>query len=224
MTARIPHGHRITRPITAITAIPAAFALTLAVTAAPAAARAEPAPGSAPLFDDGGFEMPNIRAGTLVRYGALSDIGRWTVTAGDVDLVGPGFWQAAEGLQSLDLEGDVSGTIEQTFATTVGVCYAVHYLLAGNVDSEPVVKTGYAQVNQSVLGLPFRPIRRDFAVDTTGKTRNDMGYVHRTFYFRSLSSKATLAFTSTTQSGYGPVLDEVSVTAESLNRCRRSQP
>lgn len=218
MTAWIAHAHRLTL---LIAAMPVACALTLAVPIVSPAAGAEAIPDLRPPFD-GGFEVPKVPAGTFVRYGATSDIGRWTVTGGDADLIGSGFWQAAEGRQSLDLDGDVSGTIEQTFATTASVCYAVHYALAGNVDSGPAVKTGYAQVNQSVLGLSSRPIRRDFTFNITGKSRDDMGYVRRTFYFRSLSSKATLGFTSTTHSGYGPVLDDVSVTAESLSHCRRS--
>ncbi|MBC6459759.1 hypothetical protein [Actinomadura sp. HBU206391] len=77
-------------------------------------------------------------------------------------------------------------------------------------------------MDQSVLGLPSQPIRRPFSFDITGKSRDDMGYVRRAFYFRSLTSQATLGFTSTTQSGYGPVLDAVSVTAEGLSHCRRS--
>ncbi|GAA2094960.1 choice-of-anchor C family protein [Actinomadura alba] len=218
MTTRIAHRRRLTR---LIAAVPATVALTLGVSAAPVTAAGGTVPRPVPPFDDGGFEEPSVPVGFVVRYGAGSDIGQWRITGGDTDLIGPGYWQAAAGGQSLDLDGDVPGSIEQTFATTVGVCYAVHFALAGNVDSGPAVKTGYAQVSQSILGLKSRPTRRDFAFDITGKSRDDMGYVRRTFYFRSLSSTATLGFTSTTGSGYGPVLDDVSVTADRLSRCRR---
>jgi choice-of-anchor C domain-containing protein len=219
MTARIAHGRRLAR---LIAAVPVTVAMTVGVSAAPVtAARGGTAPRPVPPFDDGGFEVPRVPAAFVVRYGATSDIGRWRVIAGDTDLIGAGYWQAARGRQSLDLDGDVAGSIEQTFTTAIGVCYAVHFALAGNVDSGPAVKTGFAQVGQNILGLKSRPTRRHFAFDITGRSRARMGYVRRTFYFRSLSSKATLGFTSTTGSGYGPVLDDVSVTADRLSRCRR---
>jgi choice-of-anchor C domain-containing protein len=149
-------------------------------------------------------------------------MGAWKVTAGDVDLIGAGFWQAAEGRQSLDLEGGVAGTIERSFDTAIGVCYAVDYAVAGNVDGPPATKTGYARVTQGLLSLPLRPLRRDFSFDTTGRTRADMGYVRKSLHFRSLASKATLTFAGTTGSGYGPVIDDVSVSATLLSHCHRS--
>lgn len=46
-------------------------------------------------------------AGTFQRFFAPATMGAWTVTEGSVDLSGAGFWQTADGNQSLDLEGTV---------------------------------------------------------------------------------------------------------------------
>ncbi|HEV7932998.1 MAG TPA: choice-of-anchor C family protein [Actinomadura sp.] len=201
-----------------IAAVPAACAVTLAVSAPPAAARARIVP---PPGFDGGFEAPVVPStGTFVRYGK-GDMGPWKVTAGDVDLGGAGFWQHAEGHQSLDLEGGVPGTVKQSFPTVFAACYTVGYALAGNVDGKPAVKTGHVQIAQRMPGgFPLKPRQRPFSFDTTGRTRADMGYVRQSFNFRSLSSSATLSFTSTTGSGYGPVIDDVRVTPAPRSLCK----
>ncbi|MFJ8626102.1 choice-of-anchor C family protein [Kitasatospora sp. NPDC093550] len=154
-------------------------------------------------FDDGSFETPKAPANAFTGLAAGQTIGPWRVTAGSVDLIGAGFWQAAEGDQSVDLNGGGAGTIAQTFTTAPGTTYSVTYALAANPEGGPAVKTGRALID----GQDFQ----DFSFDSTGKTKAAMGYVGRQFSFVAQNSSTTLTFTSTVAGAYGPVLDNVQV-------------
>ncbi|MGV9314002.1 choice-of-anchor C family protein [Streptomyces sp. NPDC003691] len=178
-----------------------ALAATCAVLAVPAQAAA------LSRFDNGSFEYPLAPANSFSTHTAGQSLGPWRVTAGSVDLIDDGFWQAAEGNQSLDLNGGAAGTIAQTFTTAPGVTYSVSYSLAGNIDgaSQPIVKTGRALIDGQVF--------QDFSFDITGKTRPSMGYVNRQFTFVASAAATTLAFTSTVAGAHGPVLDNIQVKA-----------
>ena len=155
-------------------------------------------------FSDGGFETPVATPGSFDRFFAPAALGPWTVTEGSVDLSGAGFWQTAEGLQSLDLEGTVGfGTVAQTFTTVPLFKYKVSYKLAGNPASGPTVKTGKVLANGNVI--------QNFSFDITGKTLANLGYVGKETHFIATSLSTTLTFKSTTGSGFGPVIDDVEV-------------
>lgn len=155
-------------------------------------------------FVDGDFESGAAATGGFTRYFAPATMGGWTVTQGSVDLIGAGFWEAADGDQSVDLDGAFTpGGVAQTFEVIPLLKYRVTYLLAGNPDSGPMVKTGQVLAN----GNPIQ----NFSFDVTGKTRSDMGYVLKRTHFFATSPAATLEFRSTTGSGYGPVIDAVHV-------------
>lgn len=155
-------------------------------------------------FDDGSFEYPRATANSFASLSAGQAIGPWQVTAGSVDLIGAGFWQAAEGDQSVDLNGSNSGAVAQTFTTVPGTTYTVTYALAGNPGGAPALKTGSALID----GQNFQ----DFSFNTTGKTFTNMGYVNRQFTFRATGSATVVAFASTTpDSAYGPVVDDVRI-------------
>lgn len=171
-----------------------------------------------PLFTNGGFESPVVPEQAFTRFVTGGTIGAWRVTAGDVDLVGTGYWQAAEGRQSLDLEGSGPGRIEQSLPTRFGGCYAVTFRLAGNPDGGPSLKRGYARVTPSRIGHPVA--QKSFTFDTTGRTRADLGYVPRRFHFRAFSPRVTLSFASTTGGGYGPVIDGITVLPTRPLECR----
>ncbi|GAB7186375.1 DUF642 domain-containing protein [Kitasatospora sp. Ki12] len=182
----------------------AAVALLAAATTA-LAVPAHAAGGNRALshFDDGSFESPKAPANAYSALSAGQVIGPWQVTAGSVDLIGAGFWQAAEGDQSVDLNGAAAGTVAQTFTTVPGTTYSVTYALAANPGGGPAVKTGRALID----GQDFQ----DFSFDSTGKTRAAMGYVGRQFSFVAQNSSTTLTFTSTVAGAHGPVLDNVQV-------------
>ncbi|MFG2848542.1 choice-of-anchor C family protein [Kitasatospora sp. NPDC048296] len=154
-------------------------------------------------FDDGSFESPKAPAGGFTELVAGQTIGPWRITNGSVDLIGAGMWQAAEGDQSIDLNGADSGTIAQTFTTVPGTTYSVTYALAGNPAGGVPLRTGKALID----GQDFQ----DFSFDVTGKTATAMGYVGRQFSFVAQNSATTLTFESTVGGAYGPVLDNVQV-------------
>ncbi|GAA1385889.1 hypothetical protein GCM10009639_08920 [Kitasatospora putterlickiae] len=154
-------------------------------------------------FDDGSFETPKAPANSFTGVAAGQAIGPWTVTAGSVDLIGAGFWQAAEGDQSLDLNGGNAGTVAQSFTTVPGTTYSVTYALAGNPGGGPALRTGRTLID----GQNFQ----DFSFDVTGKTRTAMGYVGRQFTFVAQNTSTTLSFVSTVVGAYGPVIDNVQV-------------
>jgi choice-of-anchor C domain-containing protein len=166
------------------------------VVAAPAHALAD--------FSNGSFESPVVAPNTFQLFSVGESIGPWKVSQGDVHLIGAGFWEAADGVQSLDLDGSaVQGGVAQEFATVPLLKYKVRYELAGNVDQGPAIKTGQVLANGNVL--------QNFSFDITGKTRADMGYVTKETYFVATGLSTTLTFRSTTGSGYGPVIDKVTV-------------
>jgi choice-of-anchor C domain-containing protein len=155
-------------------------------------------------FSNGSFESPVIAPNTFQLFTIGESIGAWQVSQGDVHLIGAGFWQAADGGQSVDLDGSaVQGGVAQEFTTVPLLKYKVRYKLAGNVDQGPTIKTGQVLANGNVL--------QNFSFDITGKTRANMGYVSKETHFVATGLSSTLTFRSTTGSGYGPVIDKVTV-------------
>lgn len=178
------------------------------VPSVPSAPSAPSAPSTAAVsrFDDGSFESPNVQPHTFVEYAAGQAFGPWRVTSGTVDLIGAGYWQAAEGDQSLDLNGIDAGSASQTFTTKPGARYTVTYSLAGNpeLDRVPPLKTGKVLIDGQNV--------QDFSFDVTGKTNAKMGYVRRQVTFVATGRTTTLTFASTTlHSATGPVVDDVLV-------------
>ncbi|MFE2918255.1 choice-of-anchor C family protein [Kitasatospora indigofera] len=176
----------------------AATTVLLAATGATASAQ------TVSRFDDGSFENPRAAVNSFNTLTAGQTVGPWRVTAGSVDLIGAGFWQAAEGDQSVDLNGRGPGAVAQTFSTVPGATYTVTYALAGNPGGGPALKTGSALVD----GQDFQ----EFSFNTTGKSFTNMGYVNRQFTFRATGAATDIAFASTTTTGpYGPVVDDVRI-------------
>jgi len=166
-------------------------------------------PSSPPssLVSDGNLETPKVAApGTFDTYTAGQSMGPWKVTSGAVDLIGTGYWQAADGDQSLDLNHADAGAVAQTFATKPGARYVVSYELAGNPEQGkvPPVKTGQVLIDGRNV--------QNFQFDVTDTNNEDMGYVQRKLTFVARSSQTTLGFASTTaNSATGPVIDGVKV-------------
>lgn len=212
MAVPLTNTPRVTR---LISALPAAATLTLCMTAAQPA-QAEKT--GVPPFANGGFESPVVPANTFTTFATGGGIGPWRVTTGNVDLIGSGFWQAAERSQSIDLDGHTTGAVEQSVPTRLGGCYNVTFSLAGNPDGGPSIKRGSLRVAQHGMGHPTA--QKNFAFDTTGKTRTDMGYVPQRVRFRALGPAVTLTFASATPGAFGPVIDAVSVNPTHPMECR----
>src|SRR3954471_21640131 len=90
------------------------------------------------LIDDGDFEDPDV-GDMYQQYDKGDTIGSWHVDSGSVDLTGK-WWDAAKGKQSLDLNGDRTGSISQELDTADGQKYVVRFSFAGNPDNENAEK------------------------------------------------------------------------------------
>lgn len=157
-------------------------------------------------FSNGSFELGTVNpAASSIRLDVGSQsITGWTVINKKVDYIGT-LWQRADGSRSVDLDGSEAGGITQTFDTLAGQQYAVSFFLAGNPDSGPAIKT---------LQVSAAGISSVYTFDSTGKTRANMGYLPQQFAFTATQAATTLAFTSlTSPQGWGPVIDNVQVSA-----------
>jgi choice-of-anchor C domain-containing protein len=164
------------------------------------------APARANLLVNGSFESGTNPGSSFITLtnGDSTDITGWTVIGDSVDYIG-GYWQAADGVRSLDLNGLNSGGVQQTFATVAGQEYKVTFALAGNPDGSPADKT---LITTTVGGVNSF----NFNVVTAGSTHANMEWTTESFDFTAIASSTLLSFVSTTgDSPYGPALDAVDV-------------
>ncbi len=104
----------------------------------------------------------------------------------------------------------------QSFATTVGTSYTLTYYLAGNSDGGPALKTLDVLVGPSALSLTTISSP---SFDTSDPLLNhsNMGYLLQSVQFVASSTLTYLEFRSTTlDSSFGPVLDNVDVSVSEL--------
>jgi choice-of-anchor C domain-containing protein len=161
---------------------------------------------SATPFTNGSFEasgcVPDVNFTNL----SVGDtcIAGWTVLQSDLDYIN-GYWQASDASMSLDLNGEHGPSgIAQTFDTLLGHTYQVLFDFAGNPDGLPGVKTMSVRTDGNPPSL--------FAFDSSGQTRNNMGWTTQAFLFTAGGPLTTLQFLSTTNSDlFGPALDNVRV-------------
>jgi choice-of-anchor C domain-containing protein len=180
----------------------------LAVAVAPLALFAA-APAAAAGFINGSFESSTCVAAAGV-YATVSAgngcITGWTVDSGSVDYIN-GYWEAKDGVASIDLAGNNPGTISQTFDTIAGKLYSVDYWLSGNPDGGSVQKFGViSAVNGSLIGsATFAGLQ--------GTSRSNMNYSPWNFTFTATGPTTKLSFASNPSAGnfYGAALDAVSV-------------
>ena len=156
-------------------------------------------------FTNGSFEVgPNPGVFTTLPGGDTTIPG-WTVLGHSIDYIGT-YWEAADGVRSLDLNGLGPGGVSQSFDTTLGVLYRVRFALAGNPDGLP---------DQKIMTVVAGPLVHTVAFDAANTTRQDMGWVYHTLTFVADAPITTLAFLSGTAGNppqFGPALDDVSVT------------
>ena len=179
----------------------AAVGTAVALTLAPPAAGAQ--------LTHGGFETPVVGANTFVGRASGTTFGGWTVASGNVDHIGAGYWEAAEGVQSLDLNGNQAGAIYQNVMVTPGSSYDLFFALAGNPASGPAVKT--VQVLWGPTPESLVPVGT-FTFDVTGRTFAAMGWSEQSAAgLTATSGTMTLQFASLTVGAYGPVVDDVTL-------------
>jgi choice-of-anchor C domain-containing protein len=157
-------------------------------------------------FEDG----VDLNTGFITLNAGDTSIYNWTIGGDSVDYVGS-FWTASAGDRSIDMSGLGAGTIEQTFDTDPGQWYKVTFDLAGNSGGSPSVKEMQASIDS---GGSF--FTESYTFDTTGQSVTDMGWITNELVFNAEGSTSTLRFSSLTGGGYGPALDNVTVSAVPL--------
>ena len=162
------------------------------------------------LIQNGSFE-DGVDAGvfTTLAGGDSTSITGWTVLPYSIDYVGS-YWQASDGVRSLDLSGNAKGGVSQTIATILGQKYTVSFDLAGNPDGGYDTKFMVTTLGNGVGGGAAEIYTFDVG---PGNTRDNMGWTTFTYSFTATSASTTLNFASAENSAYGPALDNVSVSA-----------
>jgi choice-of-anchor C domain-containing protein len=171
-----------------------------------AAALALPTTAHAAAFVNGSFEDANVAVGGFTTFGAGSTaIEGWTVGSGSIDYVGT-YWQAGEGSRSLDLSGGAAGSIWQTFDTVAGQLYSVTFMLSGNPEGPPPLKTIRVEASGATSS--------DYSYLIGNNSRAAMGWETHSYIFTANSTSTTLSFTNvSSNSAFGPALDNVTLTA-----------
>jgi len=158
----------------------------------------------AALVANGSFENgtnpPGSGFSTLAA--GSTDLAGWTIGRGGIDWIG-GYWQAADGVRSIDISGNAPGSISQTLTTSIGHRYIVTFDLAGNPDGGPAIKSLDVSVNGTGNAT--------YNFDTTGFSRSNMGWASQSYSFIATSTSSTLAFAGLNQDAYGAALDNVAV-------------
>jgi choice-of-anchor C domain-containing protein len=158
-------------------------------------------------FTNGSFETGSpVPSGTFVTLTAVdTSVTGWTVSSGSIDYIDTGFWQAEDGVRSLDMSGNGPGRIEQTFDTEFGRRYTVQFYLGANTSCGSSTKG----LDVGATGNPT--FHYTFPIDS--HTPTSMGWQLETYTFIATGASTTLFFLSTESSPCGPALDNVSVTA-----------
>jgi len=158
------------------------------------------------LLVNGNFEEgPEIATGWFITLeNGSAALPGWVVSQGNINVVDSLFYNAAGGKRSLDLNGTMPGAIRQTFKSKKGQKYRLTFALAGNATAGPTMKT---------LQVSAGGKTKEFTFDTAGKTRNNMGWVSKTWEFTAESDQTTLEFLSLTPGDSGSALDDVVVVA-----------
>jgi choice-of-anchor C domain-containing protein len=171
---------------------------------------AAPVRAGTSLIVNGSFETPYVDPTWVNYWNAGQSYGGWTVGSGSIDQIAQGDyaytynWQAADGVQSLDMTGlGSAGTMYQDVATSPGAVYELRFALAGNYYVDPAIKTLRVWWEGSIVGT--------YTFDVTGKTQRNMGWTYVTAQFVGSGGLSRLTFESLTPGYYGPALDDVSL-------------
>lgn len=158
------------------------------------------------LLNNGSFEAGSLRGASGALDLGSNAIAGWSVNRGRVDYIGT-FWQASQGVRSIDLDGTPGpGGIAQSFRTVPGQTYTVRFDLAGNPDGPPRFKLMAAAVAGNVHRFTF---------DVSGHSKSAMGWATYIFTFRATATISTLELYSLDAPGNwnGPAIDNVWVSA-----------
>ncbi len=165
------------------------------------------AAGAATIIN-GSFELsgnPNANTPAFSELSAGStEIAGWTIGGLGVDLVGSNYWDAADGIHSVDLSRRGAGTLSQTFDTVIGASYLVTFDLSGNPFGGPDDKITVITFSGNV------PEAQVYSV-TAANSPTNMLWETYGFNFVATGLTSTLTFASSELSRFGPALDNVAI-------------
>lgn len=162
------------------------------------------AQGGTGILSDGDFSQATQPQSTIGFSKGQAFAPSWRVAKGSIDFVSPTYWNMA-GLCSIDVDGGSPGAFtHKGFPTAVNAKYTVTFLLSGNSDGAPTVKTlKVSAANQSIT----------YTWDTSnGNDPRHGKYAKKTWTFTAAKASTVLKFASLDPtSAYGPVVAKIAV-------------
>jgi len=151
---------------------------------------------------NGSFELGTDPGSFATLPAGNTNITDWTIDSGSVDYIGT-YWQASDGVRSIDLNGTAQGSISQSIPTVIGATYDVTFDLSGNPDGGPALK---------VLSVTSTSTSaQNFSYDTGVQANSlaNMKWASSSYSFIATTTSTKLTFASTITGSFGPALDNV---------------
>lgn len=128
----------------------------------------------------------------------------WIVSEGSVTIHSTQWQVANSGENSIDLQGLGVGSFSQKLQTIPGQKYLVQYAVAGDLTTggNPVVK-------RYSITAGGESVTREF--DTSGSSRQNMGWELRSWMFTANSEETALTFSGLDNTFFGAMIDDVVV-------------
>jgi choice-of-anchor C domain-containing protein len=165
---------------------------------------------SANLMTNGSFETgPSVGTYTTLNSGSTAITG-WTVGSGSVDYIGT-YWDGSGGGRSIDLGGNINGSIYQDVATVIGQTYILTFDMAGNFDGPSHGFTNFQ------IGVTFGASNQNFNFTSPANAGpHNMGWTTMTASFVATTTTTRLTFTDLLPPSqpYGPALDKVTLVSD----------
>ena len=177
-------------------------------------------------FEDGDV----VPSGGFLGYNAGdTGITGWTVGGpGGIEVIDAGYW-AATGNRSVDLSGVGIGFLSQAVPTIAGLTYTVSFDLSGNPEGpyfgifdDPIKSLVVTADGGQSATFSYDTITEDNTSFLTGFGTSDMMYSAKAYTFVASGATTNLTFTSVNDTGFGAVLDNVSITNVTAQVCHRN--
>ena len=160
-------------------------------------------------FEDGAPQPGS--GGFLTLNAGSAALSGWTIDRTSIDWIN-GYWQAAAGTHSVDLDGNDPGAISQVINTTIGATYKLNFSYAGNPDHGGYVHDMLVDIRND--GDANGIYSSSFNFDTTGKTRADMGWTASgdiVFVAEAATTRLSFESLSVNACCWGVAIDDVVV-------------
>jgi choice-of-anchor C domain-containing protein len=152
---------------------------------------------------NGSFELgrdPGIFSTEGVSSTAITG---WTVGGFSVDYIGS-YWQASDGVRSIDLSGLNAGSLSQTINTVIGSNYTITFDLSGNPDGGVGNRISVVSISGALPNVEIYEVG-------PGNSRGNMNWSTYSYNFTAFSTLSAVTFASAEFNSFGPALDNVSI-------------